>query len=109
MTDPKPHLLIVDDERSMRELLEYMLAREGYTIALAENGRRALDLIQANDYDLVLTDISWGISPAWMSCGPPRRKIRPRGDHDLGLCHHRNRRGGHERGRLRLCAQALRQ
>ncbi len=53
-------LLIVDDERSMRELLEYMLTREGYTIALAENGRRALELIQANDYDLVLTDIKLG-------------------------------------------------
>jgi two-component system response regulator PilR (NtrC family) len=53
-------LLVVDDERSMRELLEYMLTREGYTIALAENGRRALELIEANDYDLVLTDIKLG-------------------------------------------------
>jgi len=53
-------LLIVDDERSMRELLDYMLGKEGYTIALAENGRRAVELIQANDYDLVLTDIKLG-------------------------------------------------
>jgi two-component system response regulator PilR (NtrC family) len=53
-------LLIVDDERSMRELLDYMLSREGYTIAVAENGRRAVEMIQANDYDLVLTDIKLG-------------------------------------------------
>jgi two-component system, NtrC family, response regulator PilR len=53
-------LLIVDDERSMRELLDYMLSREGYTIALAEDGRRAVEMIQANDYDLVLTDIKLG-------------------------------------------------
>ncbi len=53
-------LLVVDDERSMRELLDYMLSREGYAITLAENGRRALDLLQANEYDLVLTDIKLG-------------------------------------------------
>lgn len=54
------HLLIVDDERSMRELLEYMLAKEGYRISLAENGRKAIEMIQANDYDLVLSDIRLG-------------------------------------------------
>ncbi|RJQ70871.1 MAG: sigma-54-dependent Fis family transcriptional regulator [Desulfobacteraceae bacterium] len=54
------HLLIVDDERSMRELLEYMLAREGYQIALAENGRKAIEMIQAVDYDLILSDIRLG-------------------------------------------------
>jgi two-component system, NtrC family, response regulator PilR len=54
------HLLIVDDERSMRELLEYMLAKEGYQIALAENGRKAIEMIQATDYDLVLSDIRLG-------------------------------------------------
>jgi two-component system, NtrC family, response regulator PilR len=53
-------ILVVDDERSMRELLEYMLSKEGYTIALAENGRKALERIEAADYDLVLTDIKLG-------------------------------------------------
>ena len=44
MTAPAAaHLLIVDDERSMRELLDYMLSREGYTISLAENGRKAVE------------------------------------------------------------------
>jgi two-component system, NtrC family, response regulator PilR len=55
-----PTILVVDDERSMRELLEYMLSKEGYTIALAENGRRALERIEAAEYDLVLTDIKLG-------------------------------------------------
>jgi len=57
---PAAHLLIVDDERSMRELLEYMLSREGYSIALAENGRKAVELVTANDYDLILCDIRLG-------------------------------------------------
>ncbi len=61
MTSPtSAHLLIVDDERSMRELLEYMLSREGYTISLAENGRKAVDMVTANNYDLILCDIRLG-------------------------------------------------
>jgi two-component system, NtrC family, response regulator PilR len=54
------HLLIVDDERSMRELLEYLLAKEGYQISLAENGRKAIEMILKVDFDLILTDIRLG-------------------------------------------------
>ena len=60
MNPSEAHLLIVDDERSMRELLEYMLSKEGYNIDLAENGRKAVEAIQAKDYDLVLSDIKLG-------------------------------------------------
>jgi len=60
MNPSDAHLLIVDDERSMRELLEYMLSKEGYQIDLAENGRKAVEKIQASEYDLVLTDIKLG-------------------------------------------------
>ena len=34
-----PRILVVDDERSMRELLAIVLRREGYEVVLAENGR----------------------------------------------------------------------
>ena len=54
------HLLIVDDERSMRELLEYMLSKEGYTISLAENGRTAVEMVASTDFDLILCDIRLG-------------------------------------------------
>ncbi len=62
MTSPSSsaHLLIVDDERSMRELLEYMLSREGYKISLAESGRRAVEMVADNEYDLILCDIRLG-------------------------------------------------
>ena len=36
-----PRILVVDDERSMRELLAIVLRREGYEVLLAENGRAA--------------------------------------------------------------------
>ena len=36
-----PRILVVDDERSMRELLAIVLRREGYDVTLADNGRAA--------------------------------------------------------------------
>jgi len=60
MNAPAAQILVVDDERSMRELLEYMLSREGYVIALAENGSKAVEMVQKNIYDLVLCDIRLG-------------------------------------------------
>ena len=50
-------LLVVDDERSMRELLELVLKREGYSVHTAENGTRALELIRQNVYDLIISDV----------------------------------------------------
>ena len=50
-------LLVVDDERSMRELLELVLKREGYAVHTAENGTCALDLIRQNVYDLIISDV----------------------------------------------------
>ena len=60
MNTSSSHLLIVDDERSMRELLEYMLSKEGYTISLAENGRTAVEMVASTDFDLILCDIRLG-------------------------------------------------
>ena len=60
MTDNRPHILIVDDELSMRQLLEYMLTREGYDVTCAENGRKGVSLVEHNSYDLLLCDIRLG-------------------------------------------------
>jgi two-component system response regulator PilR (NtrC family) len=60
MTDTPARILIVDDELSMRELLEYMLKREGYRVDCAENGRKAVERVGSNSYDLLLCDIRLG-------------------------------------------------
>ena len=58
-----PHILVVDDELSMRELLEVMLTKEGYEVSCAENGSKAISMIEKTDYDLLLCDIRLGDIP----------------------------------------------
>jgi two-component system response regulator PilR (NtrC family) len=60
MKDKPANLLVVDDELSMRELLEYMLTREGYKVSLAESGKAALKIIKNQPFDLLLSDIKLG-------------------------------------------------
>jgi two-component system, NtrC family, response regulator PilR len=54
------NILVVDDEESMRELLDVMLSKEGYQITTAESGRKAISLLGKKDYDLLLCDIRLG-------------------------------------------------
>ena len=39
------HILVVDDEESMREMLEYLLTRQGYEVTCAESGKKAIALL----------------------------------------------------------------
>lgn len=50
-------ILIVDDERSMREFVSILLKKQGYTVELAESGDAAVPRIQSDAFDLVLTDL----------------------------------------------------
>ncbi len=54
------HILIIDDELSMRELLEFMLTREGYKVSCADSGLGAIKMIKKNHFDLLLCDIRLG-------------------------------------------------
>ncbi|MBI3814242.1 MAG: sigma-54-dependent Fis family transcriptional regulator [Nitrospinae bacterium] len=50
-------ILVVDDERSMREFLSIMLEKEGYRTITADNGKDATELIKSHKFDLIITDI----------------------------------------------------
>ncbi len=61
-TDPAPEALagralVVDDSRAIREALTSMLAREGWIVDVAEDGTRALALVDQLPYDLIVTDL----------------------------------------------------
>jgi len=53
-------VLIVDDEPGMRELLEIVLAAEGYTVTSSQDIEEACDLLKKNAYDVVVTDLRIG-------------------------------------------------
>ena len=53
----KAKLLIVDDEKHIREGLEKALTIDGYDVDLASDGRLAMDLINEGDVDLIITDL----------------------------------------------------
>lgn len=50
-------VLVVDDNENNRMLLSDQLEWQGYGVATAENGRRAIEMLQERPYDLVLLDI----------------------------------------------------
>ena len=50
-------ILIIDDERGIRNTLREVLADEGYEVEVAENGKQGLELAQAKSYDLIYSDI----------------------------------------------------
>jgi CheY-like chemotaxis protein len=51
-------ILVVEDDASTRHILEVVLGRCGYDLVLANDGVEALELIEAEDFDLVLTDLA---------------------------------------------------
>ena len=50
-------VLIAEDERQMAETLRKGLEREGYAVLLAHDGRSALELAQAADFELIVLDV----------------------------------------------------
>jgi two-component system response regulator PilR (NtrC family) len=52
-----PSILVVDDELSMREFLKILLEKEGYDVSTASEASSAIDLINDQNFDLVISDI----------------------------------------------------
>ena len=57
MTTEHGNLLVVDDNEMNRDMLSRRLARKGHTAEVAEDGQRALEMVQETDYDVILLDI----------------------------------------------------
>ncbi|HIQ37807.1 MAG TPA: sigma-54-dependent Fis family transcriptional regulator [Desulfocapsa sulfexigens] len=50
-------ILVVDDERSMRDFLKILLIKEGYQVETVSGGLQALEVIEEHTFNLVITDI----------------------------------------------------
>ncbi len=53
----RARILVVDDEESIRDLLRLVLTGEGYTVVTASGGEEAIEYLEAQPFDLVITDL----------------------------------------------------
>ncbi|MBT3259136.1 MAG: response regulator [Deltaproteobacteria bacterium] len=51
-------VLVVDDEKGIRFLLEEVLLHRGFEVSLAKDGQESLEKLEENHFDLVVTDIN---------------------------------------------------
>lgn len=52
-----PKILVVDDEKVMVKGIRFNLENEGYQVDVGYNGRQAVDMARATDYDLIMLDL----------------------------------------------------
>lgn len=57
MTEKSYKMLVVDDEAGMRQLLESAFRDRGFNVSTASNGDVAIELIQTQSFDIVITDL----------------------------------------------------
>ena len=57
MAIEKKHILVIEDEEDILEVIRYNLTREGFTVAAAERGEEGLKLLSQKRPDLILLDL----------------------------------------------------
>ena len=50
-------ILIAEDDRELRKMFAHVLIKSGYTVKAVANGKEALDAIDADYYDLIISDV----------------------------------------------------
>ena len=73
MDNKKTKILIADDEKDIRDILNLLLIGEGYEVMLAENGKEALDLSN-DDIDLYILDVNMPIMTGFVAGSEIRKK-----------------------------------
>jgi DNA-binding response OmpR family regulator len=69
-------ILIVEDESRMRRLISDYLKKEGYTIVEAEDGRKALDIFNNVEINLIILDIMMTEYDGWTVCREIRKSSK---------------------------------
>jgi two-component system phosphate regulon response regulator OmpR len=57
VSSDKPHILVVDDDTRLRELLRSFLSRNGFRVSTAGHAAEARERLQALDFDLIVLDV----------------------------------------------------
>ena len=73
-----PNVLVVEDDPSLRELLEIILEGEGLEVDTAANGKEALERLDSRSPALILLDMSMPVMDGWQFCRELDRRAGPR-------------------------------
>ena len=79
--ESSPHLLLAEDDPTIRQMLGVMLAKSNYRLDVAEDGRKAVEMWETGEYDLVLMDIQMPLMNGFEATRAIREKERKRGGH----------------------------
>ncbi|WP_250278145.1 response regulator transcription factor [[Clostridium] colinum] len=74
MQNIKHKILIADDEKDIRDILNILLTSEGYDVVLATNGQEALSLAN-NDIDLYILDVNMSIMNGFVASSEIRKNF----------------------------------
>ncbi len=50
-------ILIVDDEPLIRDALAFKLTKDGYQVDTAEDGEKAIEMVEGSTYDIIISDV----------------------------------------------------
>lgn len=70
-----PHILIVDDDDHIREVIAFALNKAGHSHVSASNGQQALDMITAGSFDLIILDVGLPEMDGLEVCRQVRRNL----------------------------------
>lgn len=67
-------ILLAEDEDATRQLLQFCLEREGYSVIAVTNGQEALQAFAANPVDMVILDVNMPLIDGWTVCSELRKR-----------------------------------
>jgi len=76
-----PHLLVAEDDSTIRQVLGLMLQRSNFTVNFAESGQEAVDIWENGQFDLILMDVQMPGMNGFEATAAIREKERTRGGH----------------------------
>lgn len=56
MSQARPHVLVIDDEVGIREMLSYELGQEGFDVTCASSGMAAIEMLKSRRFDVAVSD-----------------------------------------------------
>ncbi len=72
MENTKYTVLIVDDEKDVREILEYNISKEGYKVYSAKNGEEAIEAVKTKKPHLIVLDVMMPVMDGYQTCSKIR-------------------------------------